>query len=707
MKKTLKKKKALEKKKTVRKEILNLRTKIRTHDKFYYEKSTPVIKDLEYDLLFKKLEALEKAYPEFLTKSSPTQKISKNLSLHFQKIAHTKPMLSLQNSYNLQDLEDFDKRVKKNLNLLETEKIDYFFEPKYDGVGLELVYENGVLKHALTRGDGYIGEDILRNAKGIKDIPKTIKHKKERIEIRGEVLILKNDFKTMNEELENLGLKTFSNPRNAASGLLRKLDLTEKEKKLLIFFPYDLVSRFETAPRTQNSIFKFVSKRKSPLLYSVEPKKGNLKKAKKYYQELLEKRHKLPFEIDGVVVKVNGLKYQDELGFIARNPRWATALKFTPETAITKIKDITIQVGRTGALTPVAKMKPVRVGGVLVSHATLHNQEEIDRKKIKKGDTVEIHRAGDVIPEVIRVLKNPIKREKGYQIPQTCPSCHKKAHFRLICSNSKCSYLEWELIRKRLSKKEKFCPQCQEQNKKHVLKRQTKYFCKNPNCMLSLTIKHFVSKKAMNIEGLGSKTVDQLIEKKLISSFSDIYNLTKERILLLENKKQKSTNNILASIKKSSNTSLSRFIFALGIPLIGEYKAKDLAAYFRTLDNFLSSERDELSNIVGPMASESIINERQRLILQIQKLKTKIKIEEKKSRKNKSLKGFNIVITGTFPLSRDEIKDFIMELGGKSPSQVSKNTSFVLRGEAPGSKLDKALELGIEIKDWKEFEKFI
>ena len=704
-----------EKKKAIKKKIQALRKKIRKFDELYYEKSSPSVEDSEYDRLFKQLESLEKKHPEFLTKTSPTQTLSQNLSKHFQKKAHTKPMLSLQNSYNLEELEEFDKRVKNNLALGEETHINYFFEPKYDGVALELVYKNGDLTHALTRGDGYIGEDIFKNALDIKGIPKKLKGKKKSksLEIRGEVLILKENFKKRNEELEEKGLKTFSNPRNLASGLLRKIDLSKEEKKLLIFIPYNLVTSFEGSPRSQDEIFRFCSqistKKTSDLLESVKPKKGDLQRAKNYYKDLLKKRHKLSFELDGIVVKVNDLSLQEELGFVGRSPRWATALKFIPETAQTVIKNIMVQVGRTGALTPVAKMDPVKVGGVTVTHATLHNQEEIDRK-IRVGDKVEVHRAGDVIPEVLRVLnKGYEKRKDWFQIPKDCPVCKEDVKLRLTCPNPKCFHEDWVSIKDPSLKKEKTCPQCKKENKNHTLIKQVKYFCKNRSCssFLPLSIKHFVSKKAMNIDGLGDKIVDQLIEKKLISSLYDIYDLKKEDILLLEKKKKKSTENILRSIKKSSHTSLHRFLFALGIPHIGELKAKELAVSFRTLDNFLSSSKKDLSLVVGSVAADSIVKERKHLLKDIKKLKKRITIEEKKSVKKKTLKGLSIVITGSFPLSRDKIKDLILEHGGKSPSQVSKNTNFLLKGENPGSKLNKALFLKVEVKEWHEFEKII
>ena len=709
--------------------VAKLRKSIAKHDRLYYEKSRPSISDYDYDQLFQQLKSLEEKHPEIITSDSPTQKVPGFLSRGFQKVSHSLAMLSLQNSYSLEELDEFDQRVKKELGETESKKIEYFCEPKFDGVSLELVYKKGQLVRALTRGDGLTGEDVIRNTKHIKGIKATLLKQSETLEIRGEVLILKEKFRKMNEALEELGDTTFSNPRNAASGALRNLNPKEAEKKPLMFFPYGLGLHKKNLS-TQEEVFKFIWKvsgnfnKKTLKRYT---KKGNLLDIKKHYKKLLEEQHELPFEMDGLVVKVNSLKLQEELGFVARSPRWATAIKFPPETAQTVIKDIVVQVGRTGALTPVAIMKPTRVGGVTVTHATCHNQEEMDKKKISKGARVEIRRAGDVIPEIVRTLK-PSK--KAFQIPSKCPSCHKEAVFRLRCP--RCFYVTSKPLKTLKAFKEKSCPICHNVRpqktkkspslktskkktvlkKKVLLKKQAKYFCENYAACPSIlpeSLKHFASRKAMNIERLGEKIIQQLVEKNLVSSFSDIYKIEKSQLLSLERMAEKSAQNIIDSIEKSRTTSFDRFIFALGIPFVGEQTAKTLSMSFGNLKNLTSAKEQDFLSLedVGPMASRSLLKNLKALKQTLDELKHLLVIKEKKRSKKRVLSGLNIVITGRFPKDRETIKEIIIEQGGKSPSSVSKNTSFILSGEAPGSKLEKAKKLGIPTKDWKEFEKML
>jgi len=687
--------------------IANLRKQIIAHDLSYHLKDSPTISDYEYDKLFTQLMKLEEEFPELVSPDSPTQRVGSEPADKFEKASHRLPMLSLQNSFNAEDILAFDERVKKNLKL--DGDISYFCEPKLDGLAVELIYENGWLVNALTRGDGMVGEAVLSNVKTIKNIPLQLKGSSppKLLEVRGEVLIFKKDFLKLNTQQEEDGLASFANPRNAAAGTIRQLDpkvSTTRPLKMFVYAPgavdgltYD--SQVNFYGRIQKRGLPTVgvgSKYKSFSLFSADIvkkiKKKNLKleelplsyncksanEAVEYYQFLEKIRRDLPYEIDGVVIKVNDMQLQERLGTIARSPRWASAAKFKPEQAQTLIENIKVQVGRTGALTPVAIMSPVKVGGVTITHATLHNQDEIDKKDVRIGDTVIVQRAGDVIPEVVQVIKD--KRPKGtkaFKISQKCPVCNEPAvknegEVALRCVNS-------------------FCP-----------------------AMLKQSLKHFVSRRAMNVDKLGDKIIDQLVEKNLVNSFSDIYNLTTEKLLMLDKQGKKSSQNIINSIETSKKPRLGRFVFSLGIRFVGEQTADAIASHFCSLDKIIKASEESLLEIndVGPKVATSLLAafNKKSFVKEIKcllDLGVQVQNPSAKKPKHQPLKGKSIVVTGSFSLERNEIKYMITELGGTSPGSVSKKTTHVLAGEAAGSKLDRARDLGIPIISWEQFDNLI
>ncbi len=677
-------------------ELESLREQIRQHDILYYVHDRPSITDFEYDKLFARLLELEAAHPELVRPDSPSQRVGGTALDRFEKIKHRIPMISLQNSYSPEDILAFDERVKKFLDRPDM-TVEYFCEPKLDGLALELVYEKSVLVRALTRGDGETGENVFSNLKTLRSVPLRLPpNAPEEFEVRGEVVMLKSDFLQLNEAQQESGEAPFANPRNAAAGTLRQLDPKIAASRSLRMFCYAPGFTSDLPAPTQSAFLDALLGFGLATVKVTDFKnfmKADTKKIKdvalacvckgpdeaiRYYHKIEEIRHSLPFEIDGIVVKVNSFGLQKTLGSIARSPRWATAAKFKPEQAKTKIIDIIIQVGRTGALTPVAVMNPVRVGGVTVTNATLHNQEEISRKDIRIGDEVLIHRAGDVIPEIVSVVAaSRAKNSIPFEMPKNCPSCKEPV-----------TQVEGEVV---LRCENLFCP-----------------------AVLSGSIKHFAGRRAMNIERLGDKIIDQLIEVKLVQSYSDLYRLSLEDLLSLERQGEKSAQNILESIEKSRKTNLARFIFALGVRFVGEQTARSLAKHFKSLEKFLSASLDELISIedVGPKVAESILSSLKRSALQKdvqQLLQLGLDIEEIKNPApgKTPLSGLSIVVTGSFALGRDEIKDLITQLGGKSSSSVSKKTSYVLAGADPGSKIDKAQELGVKIIGWEEFQELI
>ena len=531
------------------------------HDELYHQQDSPILTDFDYDRLYQLLLYIEKHHPTWTLPNSPSQKVGGQVLSHFEKASHRKPMLSLANSYNGDDLLAFDERVKKFLNL-ESE-VTYFCEPKFDGLSMELVYENGALTKAITRGDGLIGELVTENIKTIKSIPHKLKTKNppSLLEVRGEVLIHKKDFLELNLSQENLGLQTFANPRNAAAGTVRQLDTTVTADRPLKFYAYALGDYQGVEFKTQSDIYSLFKSFGLPTKEDLTQICTSATEVVEYYNSFMGKRHTLEFDTDGIVVKVYSLKLQEELGFLARSPRWATAAKFPPEQGQTQILEIICQVGRTGAITPVAIMKPLKIAGVTISNATLHNQEEIDRKDVRVGDTVIIQRAGDVIPEVVEVVLSARQTDSvPYKIPDHCPSCHHSLSF----------------------------------SEEEVAVR-----CTNAHCpgKLKESLKHFASRRAMNIEKLGDRWIDIFVDKGLVKHFSDFYKLSREDLLQLERQGEKSADNMIASIEKSKKTTLARFIFSLGIRFIGETTAKHIANHFIKIDNFINASEEELMQI--------------------------------------------------------------------------------------------------------------
>jgi DNA ligase (NAD+) len=643
---------------------------INEHNYQYYVLDNPNISDSDYDKLFQELLNIENNYPELLTSNSPSQRVGAEPSEAFKQIKHTTAMLSLGNAFYEDDLIAFNKRICDELDLVD---IEYTAEPKFDGLAVTIHYENGNLKLAATRGDGYTGEDVTHNIKTINTIPLTISLKDlpSQFEVRGEVFMLKNDFLLLNKSQSEKGEKTFANPRNAAAGTLRQLDPSVAVKRPLRFYAYNIFSSTTQITNSQAESFEILKKYKIPTTQHIKVIKG-VEGMMSYYKEINDLRPSLPFDIDGVVYKVNLFKHQDNLGFVSRAPRWAIAHKFPAEEAHTELLGIDVQVGRTGSITPVARLRPVQVAGVTVMNATLHNEDELRRKDIHIGDHVVVRRAGDVVPEVVRVISEKRPQDaKKFEMPNICPSCNSilvkdKDEAVLRCVNG---------------------ISCPAQKKQGLM--------------------HFVSRKAMNIDGLGEKIIDQLMDSNLLNQTSDFYRLKKEQLLSLERFAEKSADNLIKSIENSKNTSMARFIYALGIRNVGEATANDLANHFGNLNRIKQASLDQLIEVrdIGPTVAESIfkyfnssesVNEIEQLVsigIHWQDIKLDLN-------KNRELEGQVFVLTGTLPtLKRDEAKALIMNAGGKVSGSVSKNTDYVVAGDEAGSKLEAAKKLNITIID--------
>ncbi len=659
------------KKNSVLKEtVLALKKEIQEHNFNYYVKDDPIISDSAYDDLMIKLEKLEKQYPELITEDSPTQRVGMLSNTAFNQVNHIKPMLSLSNVFHEDELAAFDKRIKTDLGM---ESVNYAVEPKFDGLAIALIYEDGFFSLGATRGDGFTGEDVTHNLKTIKSIPLKIDTKSlpSRIEIRGEVVMFKENFLALNEKQEELGQKVFANPRNAAAGSLRQLDSSITATRPLRFYAYSIdFEGIENTLSSHSDSIKLLNELKIPtsnLVKNVTDVVGLLD----YYHEIIDKRQGLPFDIDGVVYKVDSLNYQDELGFVSRAPRWAVAHKFPAEEAESQILDIDVQVGRTGAITPVARLKPTFVSGVTVTNASLHNEAELLRKDVHINDFVLIRRAGDVVPEVVSVIKS--KRPKNIKVflmPTECPEC-----------GSKLKKEEGEAILR-------CCKgiQCPAQRKQSVM--------------------HFASRKAMDIDGLGEKIIDQLLENKMISDFTDLYTLDLKSLESLERFGEKSSKNLIESIRKSKETTLGRLIYALGIRGVGEATAKDLAKEFGTISNIKAQTMDSLEGVddIGPTVSGFIhnyFNDLKNLDLIDKLINNGVTFKEEVRKEVKFVSEVSekvFVLTGTLPtLKRDEAKQIIDQYGGKVTSTVSKKTDYLLAGNDAGSKLEKAQALGIVI----------
>ena len=661
--------------KKIRQRVESLREQINAHNYAYYVLDNPEVTDSEYDRLLCELNELEQQYPELVTADSPTQRVGAKPLSEFAEVQHEVPMLSLGNAFSEEDMIDFDRRVREAAG---KEIIAYAAEPKLDGLAISLLYRDGVLVRAATRGDGHTGEDVTLNVRTIQAIPLKLRGDDYPpvLEVRGEVVMPKRGFEKLNQQQKEKGEKTFVNPRNAAAGSLRQLDPKVTATRPLSFYSYGigLIEGFDI-PDTHSKMMQKLKDwgmRINPQSRVVQGVDACID----YYQKLAKIRNDLPDEIDGIVYKVDSIALQEKLGFVSRAPRWAIAYKFPAQEEMTRLIAIDIQVGRTGALTPVARLEPVFVGGVTVSNATLHNQDEIDRLDVRIGDTVIVRRAGDVIPQIVSVVKSRRKgKPRRYHIPDKCPVCGSAA---VRYDDEAVTYCTGGLY-------------CEAQRRE--------------------AIKHFASRRAMNIDGLGDKLVEQLVDEGLVSHVDDLYTLTIEQLMQLERMGKKSAQNLVDALEQSKNTTLARFIFALGIHNVGETTAQTLASHFLTLDRLIKATEEELVAVpdVGPVVAQNVITFfRQPHNLEvIQKLlDAGIRWPEIKVRKldELPLAGKSFVVTGTLQsMGRNEAKAALQELGAKVASSVSKKTNYVVVGENPGSKASKAEELGITILDEDAF----
>lgn len=640
----------------------------------YYLNDSPKLTDEEYDKFFRELQNLEKEYPQFDSINSPTKTVGTK-PLKLGDVSHREPMLSLDNARNEKEFLDFNKRI---IESLKEDAPEYLLEYKFDGLAIEIVYEDGELKVASTRGDGFIGEDVTENVRTIKNVPKYINKsllgKLPRVfEVRGEVILPIDDFTRLNEQRLINEESPFANPRNAAAGSLRQLDSSVTASRPLTFFAYGLNSTGNLNIKSQSELLNLLSK----LGFQVEKHlvTSDLNEAISYFKECLEIRDNLPYEIDGLVVKLNSMIDQNKLGLKSRSPKWAIAFKFPSKEAVSKLIDITVQVGRTGVVTPVAELKPVKVGGVIVRRATLHNEALLKSKDLRIGDMVLIRREGDVIPAVISSF--PERRtgdEIQFKMPENCPVCNEL------------------LIR--------------------VQEQDVQIRCPNRACPAQVLerIKHFVSRGAFNIDNLGEKIIIQLLEKEIISNPSDLFGLDIDTISKLERMGLKSATNVYNSIQDSKYITLNRFIYSLGIRHVGEQTAKLLAKHTRSLENLQKISKEELESIsdIGPIVADSIYSyfkDEDEAKLRDRMFELGVFIEEDASDNIQAdFQGLTFVLTGTLPsLSREEAKSIIESRGGKVSSSVSKKTNYVLAGEDAGSKLDKALSLGLKVITEKEF----
>jgi DNA ligase (NAD+) len=661
--------------KSIQEEMKRLALEIEKHDRAYYELDQPEISDADYDVLFRKLQKLEEEHPSLASPHSPTKRVGGKPLEQFQKSKHGVPMLSLANALNEEEWFAFDERLHRFLEASTEKDFEYFAELKFDGLSINLTYENGLLTRAATRGDGETGEDVTDNIKTVRSIPLRLKTSSppEKIEIRGEIVLPIQSFLELNREQMERGEKTFANPRNAAAGSLRQLDSKITASRPLTGFFYGVgEATGVNLPKTISEYEDLLSEWGFPVGNQKRICKG-AKSVLEFYREIETIRDTLPYEIDGVVVKLNSFSGQQNAGFIARSPRGMIAFKFPPKKSITLIEDIQVQVGRTGALTPVAIVSPVNVSGVMVKRATLHNQDEIDRKDIRIGDHVVIQRAGDVIPEVVEVLKDKRRGdERRFKIPDACPVCGATA-----------VRAEGEAVTR----------------------------CSGRNCIAKLKerIKHFVQKDALYIEGLGDKIVDQWVDEGLVKHLHDLFDLTYDDLLSLEGFADKSVRKILNAIDSSRTPELYRLIFGLGIRHVGEATAKLLALRFKSVPNLVQATREKLLEVdgIGDEMATSILSyfSNQEQMAELEVLLSKIEpVEPKASGKAQIFEGKIFVLTGTLPtLGRSEAEKIIEDHGGKVSGSVSKKTSFVLAGEEAGSKLEKARSLGVPILDESGF----
>ena len=666
----------------IKERVIELHKLINFHSYNYHSLDSPSIEDHEYDALFNELLNLEAEYPSYKYSYSPSQRVGSEPLEGFVKVEHLAPMLSLDNAFNSDDMHDFNKRILDRLT--GKEAISYSCEPKLDGIAVNLLYKNGYIEKATTRGDGKVGEDITHNVKTINSIPLSLMSDESElpnlIEIRGEVFIEKDDFDSNNKKAAKLGQKTFANPRNAAAGSLRQLDPTVAASRPLKFFAHGIgfidKGNFEL-PKSQSDtlkLYKAWGLPTNPLSDVV----SNIKECEDYFEKVSNQRQKLPYEIDGVVFKVNDLKDQITLGQVSRAPRWAIARKFPAEVGTTFVKKISFQVGRVGSITPVAEFEPVNIGGVIVSHASIHNFDEIERLDVREGDTVRVKRAGDVIPQIISVdIGKRKKTSTEVQPPDSCPSCDGK----LIKPDGEA-----------------------------ILRCTAGLSCPAQKCE---SLIHFVSRNALNIDGLGERIIDLLVEGGLVSNFADLFKLKKDDILKLDGFRDKSATNLLDSINAAKDTTLARFIYSLGIREVGEATALNLALNFNNIAAFLVATEEDLLEIndIGPVASKFILeflSKKENIKLVNDLLHLGVSPEDIKIEDNHPFSSKSIVITGSFTnIARSQLKEELIRVGARVTSSVSAKTDFLVSGEKPGSKLKKATDLGIKILEEEEALKLL
>ncbi len=649
---------------------------IERHNELYYVHASPEISDYEYDMLMKELEEIERKFPQLITPYSPTQRVGGKVIDEFRSVEHTIPMLSIDNTYSEAEIREFDNRIKRALP--DINKISYVVELKIDGVAIAIRYKEGIFSQAITRGDGIRGDDVTENAKTIKSIPLRLSNfTPPSLEVRGEVYMTNKELERLNQMREELGEEPFRNPRNTTAGTLKLKDPKQVAQRKLSAFFYEIILDETTKPLIKTHIDTLSYLKKwgfpvNPYWKACE----DIDEVIDYCNSWRDKRFNLEYEIDGMVIKVNEHDVREQLGATSKSPRWVIAYKFPAETAQTKLLNIKVQVGKTGALTPVAEMEPIRLAGTIVKRATLHNFEELQRKDIRIGDTVEIQKAGEIIPQVIRpILELRPPNAKPFKPPEVCPECGSRV----------------------------------QKDPEGVY-----YRCLSSECpaQLKQKLQHFAQRRAMDIEGLGPALVEQLVEKGLVKNIADLYRLRKEQLVELERMGNKSAENLINAIEDSKNKPLSALLFGLGIRHVGQHLAEILAQNFRSIDDLMRADIEKLTETeeVGPIVAESIKNffstkENIELIEDLKQLGVKThETEGEKSETKNILNGKTFVVTGTLKnFSRDEIERKIKLLGGKTSSSVGKKTDFVLVGENPGSKLDKAKQLGVNTITEEEF----
>lgn len=666
-------------KKKAKKAAEKLREAIQLHDHKYYVENDPLISDSEYDSLLNSLEELEDQYPEVKTEDSPTQRVGSEPNEELGMVDHPYSMLSLKSVHDESEVDNFYDTIKEETQLDDQQ---FFCEPKYDGLGVELIYENGVFKQGSTRGDGETGEDVTENLKTIKQIPlrllETDTHDHpDKLVVRGEVFIPKKEFEKLNKKRESDDKESFANPRNAASGSLRQLDPSVTAKRPLGIFFYQWANAAEHNISDHSESLEVISSWGLKTNKDLNSVCTALAKIKEHYQTLKDQRDDLPYEIDGMVVKCDHFSDQDKLGNRTNSPRWAIAWKFPAKRERSRIKSVEFQVGRTGQITPIAHLEPVEIGGVTIKRASLHNQHEIEEKDIRSGDRVLVERAGDVIPYIVKPMTdNRDGSEEKIELPESCPVCDSE----IVVSDDK-----------------------------------KQAHCTNISCPAQLKerIKHFVSKEAMDIEGLGEKRIQSLVDLDILESVEEIYNLNQDDLEEIDDVAHKTSKNILSEIKDSKKTDLHRFLYALGIPETGAHIARVLCRNFETIDNIMKANEDDLETIeeIGPEIANSIVtffNEDHNKATVNSLIDSGVKPKNKLYQQKKPLDGITLVFTGELEeWTRDEIKDKVETLGANATSSVSSNTDYVIAGEGTGQKLEDAKDENVTILDEKKFKKWL